>query len=135
MGSKTQLQQPLKIVDLKLAVAKDSVQQSGADRLARMHRRHSGPPVLMTEEVVAALDPDDGEASLGERCEQVRARNTRNPAHAATVMRWIPTNSKVCSGAPATSRHNSTASRMRCVTSSKDLACVWHPGSCGTEAT
>ena len=31
-------------------------------------------------------------------------------------------------------RHNSIASRMRSVTSSRDRACVWHPGNCGTEA-
>jgi hypothetical protein len=60
----------LKIVDLELAVAKDFVQQSGADRLARMHRCHGGPPILLTEEVVAAFDPDHGEACLSERCER-----------------------------------------------------------------
>jgi hypothetical protein len=36
---------------------------------------------------VAAFYPDHGEACLGARCEVVRTRDTRNPAHAAMVMR------------------------------------------------
>ena len=63
------------------------MQQSGTDGLARMHRCHGGPPILVTEEVVAAFYPDHGEACLGARCEVVRTRDTRNPAHAAMVMR------------------------------------------------
>src|ERR1039457_3859612 len=103
--AETWLQQSLTVLDLELTVAKNLVRQSGADRLAGMRRHHGGPPqsgadrlagmrrhhggppILVTEEVVAAFDADHGEACLGERCEQVRARNARNPAHAATVMR------------------------------------------------
>jgi hypothetical protein len=36
---------------------------------------------------VAAFDSDNGKASLGQRSNQVRARDAWNPAHAATVMR------------------------------------------------
>src|ERR1035437_7240556 len=58
--------------------------------------------MLVPKEVADAFDPDHDEAGLGERCEQVRTRDTRNPAHDAMVMRWIRTKSKVCYGAPAT---------------------------------
>jgi hypothetical protein len=47
----------------------------------------------------------------------------------------MPTNSKSCPGTPSTSRHSSIASRTRSMTSSRDCACVWHAGICGTEAT
>jgi hypothetical protein len=36
---------------------------------------------------VATFNADDGEACCGQCCKQVRARNARNPAHAAIVMR------------------------------------------------
>src|ERR1035441_10463752 len=85
--------------------------------------------------MMAACDTENAETGFGERDNEVRVGDSRRPAHAAMVTRWMPTNSKSCSGAPSTSRHSSMASRMRSVTSSRDRACVWQPASWGTEAT
>ena len=78
--------------------------------------------VLMLETMMAALDADDSETSARQRRYQVRPRSSRTAARAATLIRWVPTNSRTCSGPPSTSRHNSTASRLRSVTSSRDRA-------------
>ena len=93
------------------------------------------PPVIMSEKMMAASDPHDAETSPCKRRDEVRAGDARNPAHAAMVTRCIPTTSNSCAGTLSTSRQSSIASRMRCVTSSSDRACVWHPGICGTDAT
>jgi len=78
----------------------------------------------MAKEVMAAFDAKNAKASLLEGGNEVSAGDAWRPAHAAMVTRWMPTNSKSCSGEPSTSRHSSMASRMRWVTSSRDRACV-----------
>ena len=56
-------------------------------------------------------------------------------AHAATVTRWIPTNSIWLGSWPSTSRQSTIASRISTISSSSEVASVWHPGNWGTEAT
>jgi hypothetical protein len=63
------------------------MQQSGADHLAGVRRHHGGPPIFVTDEVVAAFEGDHGEARCGQGCKQVRARHARDAADAAIVMR------------------------------------------------
>ena len=62
---------------------------------------------------MAAFDANHGKVCLGERTDELQCPFGRT--------RYFET------------QLDSLANG--CVTSSKDLACVWHPGSCGTEAT
>ena len=61
------LQHTSKIFDLDLTVSKDLVQQPWADSLARMRRHDGGPPILVTQKMVAAFDAEHDETCLGER--------------------------------------------------------------------
>ncbi len=129
------LQQLPELVGGQLAISDDLVKQAGAYGLAGVRRHNRTAAILVTHEVVAAFHAKNAKASLFEGGNEVSACDAGSPAHAAMVTRWMPMNSKSCVGAPSTSRHSSIASRMRCVTSSRDRACVWHAGICGTEAT
>ena len=60
------LQQASKIFDLDLTVSKDLVQESWADSLARMRRHDCGPPILVTQKMVAAFDAEHDESCLSE---------------------------------------------------------------------
>jgi hypothetical protein len=114
----------LKVVPFDSTVAKDLVQQPRPDCLAGVDRHHSSPSAFVAEEVVASLDPYDNEARLCQRGYQIRTGQPQRSTHAAIVIRWMPMNSRLCLGVPSASRHNSIASRIRCVTSSRDRACV-----------
>jgi hypothetical protein len=109
------------------------MKQPGTNCVARVNGNHGTSTVFVMQEPVTALLANDGEPGSFECGRQSGSGEPRAPAHAAIVMRWMPTNSSDCSGAPATSRQSSTASRIRCITSSRERACVWQPGSCGTE--
>jgi hypothetical protein len=54
--------------------------------------------VFVTEEVMAAFDAENREAGLSEGGNQVLTGDAGCPAHAAMVTRWMPMNSKSCSG-------------------------------------
>jgi hypothetical protein len=70
----------------------------------------------------------------GQARERVTSHDPQPFARTATVIRWMPTNSSSGDGPLSTSRQRTTASRMRSTTASNELACVWQPRSCGTEA-
>jgi hypothetical protein len=108
---------------------------AGAGNLARVNRQNRAPAILVTQKVMAAFNAKNAKAYAFECGDEAVAGDAGIPAHAAMVTRWMPMNSKSCAGAPSTSRHNSIASRTRSITSSRDCACVWHTGICGTEAT
>ena len=119
------------LVGRQLAIPKDLVKQAGADGLACVCGHNRTSAILVAQEMMAAFDTENEETGFCERGNEFRAGDAGRPAHAAMVTRWMPTNSKSCSGVPSTSRHSSMASRMRSVTSSRDRACVWHAGICG----
>lgn len=66
-----------------------------------MHRHKRAPSVLVVEEMMAAFDAQNSESDLCEGGNEFGARETRRSAHAATVTRWMPTNSSFCSGTPS----------------------------------
>ena len=111
------------------------MEQAWTDRLACVHRYNGASHILMTQEIMPASDTQDAEAGLPKRVNEIGPGDSRTPAHAAMVTRWMPTNSNSCAGATDTSIHSSIASRIRSVSSSRDRACVWQPGNWGTEAT
>ena len=88
------------------------MKEAGADGFAGVRGHNRAAAILVTQEVVAALDAKNAKASLFEGSNEVRTSDAGNPAHAAMVTRWMPTNSKSCSGAPSTSRHSCCVSRM-----------------------
>lgn len=104
------------------------MEQTGADRLARVNRHNGASAICVTQEVMAALYAKNAKTDSLEGGNKVATGDAGIPAHAAMVTRWIPTNSNSCPGTPSTSRHSSMASRMRSMTSSRDCACVWHAG-------
>ena len=112
------------MLDRRLAIPENLVEQTGADGLTCVHGNDRAPSVLMAQEVMAAFDALNAKTGLGEGGDKFRTGDTRSAAHAAMVTRWMPTNSNCCSGAPSTSRHSAMASRMRSVTSSSDRAWV-----------
>ena len=128
LRTKALLKEFRKLTARHLAIAKDLVKETGTDGLAGVCGHDRATPVLVAQEYVAAFDAQNAKTGLRERSDEFGARDTRRPAHAAIVTRWIPTNSNSCSGTPSTSRHSPIASRMRSVTSSSERACVWHAG-------
>ena len=118
----------------QLAISENFVKRAGADGLARVRGHDGTSAIFVAEEMMATSDADNREAGLPQGSNEGETGDAGSPAHAAMVTRWMPMNSRSAGGAPATSRQSSMASRMRCVTSSRDRACVWHPGICGTEA-
>jgi hypothetical protein len=111
------------------------MKQTWTDGLACVDRYNRTSAVLMTQEMMATFDAHNAETDLPKGANETMPGDSRTPAHAATVTRWMPTNSNSCSGVPSASRHSSMASRIRSVTSSRERACVWQPASWGTEAT
>ena len=59
-----------------------------------MHGYDYASAVFVTEEVMAAFDAENGKADLPEGGNHFCPGDTRCPAHAAIVTRWMPTNSK-----------------------------------------
>ena len=70
-----------------LAISKNLVQQSWANRLARVDRYDRASPVLVPHEMVTAADSQNAEASLMKRGDEFVPRDTRTAAHAAMVTR------------------------------------------------
>jgi hypothetical protein len=56
-------------------------------------------------------------------------------AHYSIHTRWTPTNSGGVLSSCFTSKQSSIASRIRAMSSSNDFACMWQPGSSGTDQT
>ncbi len=111
------------------------MEQASTDRLSCVDWYNRTSAVLVTEEMMASFDAQNAKTYLPDGANETMPGYSRTPAHAATVTRWMPTNSNSCSGVPSTSRHSSIASRIRSVIPSRERACVWHPASWGTEAT
>ena len=69
------------------------------------------------------------------RGKQFLAGHAGQSSHASTVILCKPTKSRFSVDWPCTSRQSSIASRTRTIRSSRDLDCVWQPGSAGTDPT
>lgn len=67
------LRQPAELVGGQSAVSEDSVEQTGTDGLARVHRHNRVPAILVTQEVMATLN----------------AKN-RKPILSRATMSWAP---------------------------------------------
>src|ERR1700719_3413383 len=104
-------QQLPELVGGQLAISQDFVKQARTDGLARVRRNNRAAAILVTQEVMAAFYAKNAEAPLFAGGNEVSAGDAGSPADAPTVTRWMPTNSKSCSGAPSTSRQSSMASR------------------------
>ena len=76
-----------------MTIPQNLVKQPRSDDLARVNRHHGASAVLVSEEVVATLGTNRGKPPPREDGYKFESGNTRNSAHAATVMRWMPTNS------------------------------------------
>ncbi len=63
------------------------MQETDAGSLTRVRRHDRTPPVLVTEEMMAALDAQNAETCLRERANEFGARDTGSSAHAAMVTR------------------------------------------------
>ena len=111
------------------------MEQPGADGLARVHSHNRAPANPMTQKVMATSNAKNAKNYAFEGGNEPIAVTRGIPTHAVTVTRWMPTNSRSCRGMPSTSRHSSIASRTWSMTSSRERACVWHAGICGTDAT
>ncbi len=86
----------------QLAIPKDLVQQTEADVLAGVSGHNRAPAVFMTEEVMTAFDAENRETGLSESGNELLTGDAGCPAHAAMVTRWMPMNSRSCSGVPWT---------------------------------
>lgn len=80
------LEQRGQLVSGDLAVTKDFRNQPGPDRFSGMDRNNGSPAVLVSQEVMAASDPNDLETSPLQRLDEVTPRKARHSAHAATVI-------------------------------------------------
>jgi hypothetical protein len=106
----------------QVAVAQYLGKQAGADGFAPVNRNNGASAVRVTEEVMAAFDPNQREALLAQGLDQTFARERRKVAQTATVTRWTPTNLLVTGS--STSRQSAMASCTRFIRASRDLACV-----------
>lgn len=61
----------------ELAVAKDSAEESGADRLSGVHRHYRRAPIDMTNKVMAAPHPYDLKTAPSQCCDQVLSGHGR----------------------------------------------------------
>jgi hypothetical protein len=61
------LKQFHEITRSQVTVAKNVMQQSGSDSLARMHRDHRRSAVFMPKKVVAAFDSDNNKTNIPQR--------------------------------------------------------------------
>jgi len=76
----------------QIAVAQNLCEQTRPDGLAPVNRNNGAPAIRVTEEVMAAFDPNQREALLAQGLNQTFARERSKIAHTATVTRWTPTN-------------------------------------------
>ena len=98
----TGLQQASQVFHTHLTAAKDLMRQPRPDCFARVDGHHGASAVPVMEKMVAPLGAHNGESASAQRGQQHRTRDARTPAHAAMVMRWMPTNSRFFSGVPST---------------------------------
>jgi hypothetical protein len=71
----------------QLAVPEDLGQKPAPDRLAAVNGHHGAAAVGVTEEVMAALDPDDAESELPQCRDEADAGYGGKAAHAVTTTR------------------------------------------------
>jgi hypothetical protein len=127
--------QLLQLFARELEVTQDACQEPRTKCFASVNRNHRGATVAVTNEVMTALDSYHDESYAAQRRNKILALNSREGGHAPTVTRCTPMKSSASVGLPCTSRQSSIASRIRDISSSSDLACVWQPGNAGTVAT
>jgi hypothetical protein len=108
----------------ELGVAEDLAHESWANGFAGMHRHHSSSSVRMLKKVMASLDADYREGTLSQGPHDLGPCRARQATHAATEIRWTPTNVMGSSSSPSTSRQSSTASCIRSISSSRERAWV-----------
>lgn len=73
------LQQLGKLVGGQLAVSEDSVKQTGADGLARVHRHDRAPAILVTQEAMAAFHAKNAKACPFQHGNEVGASDAEFP--------------------------------------------------------
>lgn len=97
----------------KSTVPQDFPQQARPKSLARVHWHNGASAIRVAKKAVATLASENREAQPAKCVNQLLTCEPGSPAHAATVTRWIPTNSNESSGPPPAARHTSIASRIR----------------------
>jgi hypothetical protein len=102
---------------------------------SRARPAHRYAAVGMLEEVMASLHANNLEASAAESGYDFISGQPRQPVHDATRMVCTPTKSSGSRPSPCASRHTSTASRIRIMSSSRERACEWQPRNAGTVPT
>ena len=70
-----------------MTIAQDLSQQAGTNCFASMNGNDSAAAILMLQEVMAAFDTKNGKTKALERGHQLATGYSRNPAHAAIVIR------------------------------------------------
>lgn len=63
------------------------MQQPRTNCFGRMNRDHGRQTILIPEKVMAALHPDHFKSCALKRCDEFLAGQTREPTHAAIVIR------------------------------------------------
>jgi hypothetical protein len=81
------LQQLAELLGGQLAVPENSVEQTGADGLARVHWHNRASAILVTQEVMAAFDANNAKTCPFEGGNEVGTGDAGIPAHAAMVTR------------------------------------------------
>jgi hypothetical protein len=81
------LEPVLKFFTRKIAVAKNLRKKPAADDFAPMYRHHCASTVRMLEEVMAPFDTNHFEHQFAQSPDQLRTRDGRECAHAATATR------------------------------------------------
>jgi hypothetical protein len=127
--------QLLHLLASELEITQNTCQEPRTECFASVNRNHRGAAVAVTNKVMTAFDSYHDESDAAQRRNEILALNSRERGHAPTVTRCTPMKSSASVGLPCTSRQSSIASRTRDISSSRDLACVWHPGNAGTVAT
>jgi hypothetical protein len=127
--------QLLQLFTRELEITQDACQEPRTKCFASVNRNHRGAAVAVTNEVMTALGSYHNESCAAQRRNKILALNSRERRHTPTVTRCNPMKSSASVGLPCTSRQSSIASRIRDISSSSDLACVWQPGNAGTVAT
>lgn len=127
--------QRLELFARQLAIAEDLGEEARPDRLAGMHGHGRAASVRVAQDVMAAAHARDAETGSAKSRDDGPAVERRQPRHAATEMRCTPMNSNAGASSPRSSRFSAIASRTRSINSSRERACVWQPGSAGTDAT
>lgn len=114
---------------------RSEISQQPQTQSAVTQRNNSRASIRVPKKAVAASRAFCKEAKTLQGANEFLSRRTRERAHAATVTRWMPMNSRCVGSRCCTSRHSSMASWISSISSSNDAASVWQPGIWGTDAT